>query len=350
MKKQKVLHVLCTDRFSGAENVACQIISAFGQDNGYEMVYCSPDGPIRTALEERGVAFAPLRCMSAGELRRVMWEQQPDIVHAHDMRAGLLCALTCGKRRLISHIHKNDPLVQRVSPKALLYLFAAVRAKHIFWVSGAAKDGYVFRRLVASKSSVLYNVIDTQRVCAAADAAKRHDAYDVVFLGRLTEPKDPLRLVEVLRRVAAAAPSVRAALVGTGDMESAVRSRICEYGLENQVHCLGFMENPHGILRGAKLMLMTSKWEGLPMCALEAMALGVPIVSTPTDGMRELILQGETGFLSNADEELAGMCLQLITDETMQKAMSASSRARAQRLMDLAQYHERIRREYTGKS
>lgn len=66
--------------------------------------------------------------------------------------------------------------------------------------------------------------------------------------------------------------------------------------LENSVSFLGFQKKPLKMLQDAKCMLMTSRWEGLPMSALEAMALGVPLVCTPTDGLNALITEGETGF------------------------------------------------------
>ena len=57
----KVLHLLQSNRFSGAENVVCQIIDMFRTDKDIEMVYCSPDGPIKETLTERKIRFVPLK-------------------------------------------------------------------------------------------------------------------------------------------------------------------------------------------------------------------------------------------------------------------------------------------------
>ena len=57
----KVLHLLASDRFSGAENVVCQIIEMFKTDDDLEMFYCSPPGQIETALKERDIRFVPIK-------------------------------------------------------------------------------------------------------------------------------------------------------------------------------------------------------------------------------------------------------------------------------------------------
>ena len=82
-----VLHILPSSSFSGAENVVCQIIKMFSGSD-YKMYYCSPDGRIRDALEENNIDFLPLREFSVKELKRIISETKPDIIHAHDMRAG----------------------------------------------------------------------------------------------------------------------------------------------------------------------------------------------------------------------------------------------------------------------
>lgn len=103
----KILHILSSNKFSGAENVACQIIDMFGQNKDYEFVYVSSDGDISEVLHKKNILFAPLKQMSVKELQRVFDEQKPDVIHAHDMRAGFFSALACGKIPLVSHIHNN---------------------------------------------------------------------------------------------------------------------------------------------------------------------------------------------------------------------------------------------------
>ena len=297
--KKVILHVLNTKEFSGAENVVCQIIKIFRNNPDYDMVYSSLDGPIRTVLQREKIRFEPIEKMSIKEIKRIINKVKPTLIHAHDMRASFYVSVSCGKIPFICHIHNNGFDSRKLNIKVLLFRFAAQKAKHIFWVSKAAKEGYYFRKLINDKSSILYNVVNREEILQKARLHTEDVKYDIVFLGRLSYEKNPIRLISIVSNVVKTNPYIKVAIVGKGPLESEVKEKIVEYGLKENIDMLGFQSNPYPILSKAKLMIMTSLWEGLPMCALEAIALGVPIVSTPTDGLREIVVDGITGFLSN---------------------------------------------------
>ena len=82
------------------------------------------------------------------------------------------------------------------------------------------------------------------------------------------------------------------------------------------------------------------------MCALEAMALGVPIVSTPTDGMCELVENGKTGYLSDEDEILTEQILQLLQSRESRHQMSENTLMKAEKDNDTVCYREKIHEAY----
>lgn len=342
----KILHLLCSNHFSGAENVVCQIVQMFKGDDGVEMVYCSPDGQIRQALKERDVTFAPIAALTVKEVKRVIKEHTPDVVHAHDMRASFLAARACGKIPLISHIHNNAFDSRGLSVKSLAYLLAAKKAKHIFWVSNSSKDGYRFQKAIAKKSSVLYNVINIKALQDKRDLDCHEYDYDVVYVGRLVYQKDPLRLVQVLERLVKKLPTVKIGVVGAGDLEEEVKTFCNQNNLQDNVHLLGFMKNPLKVLSQAKVMVMTSRWEGTPMGALESLALGTPIVSTPTDGLCELIEDGANGFLSNDDDVLAERLYELVSSAELHARMSAEAKRRAEEQNRIEPYKQALQVVY----
>ena len=204
----KVLHLLQSNRFSGAENVVCQIIGMMKNEPNIEMVYCSRDGQISEALNERNIAFAPIKELSVKEVKRVIKEQKPDIIHAHDMGASFVAARACGKIPLISHIHNNNFNSRGLSAKSIAYYFAARKSKHIFWVSQSSFDGYAFHKSLKGKSSVLYNIIDVNALYEKTELDGNSYNYDVIYVGRLTYPKDPQRLMRVLKRACAVCPGL----------------------------------------------------------------------------------------------------------------------------------------------
>lgn len=343
----KVLHVLYSKVFTGAEKVVSQIIHMFDGEDGAEMVYCSRESEIvETILAEEGIPFVPVKDLVPAELKRVIREQKPDIIHAHDMRASFVAALSCGSIPLISHIHNNAFDARGLSAKSVAYLLAGFRAKHIFWVSRSAYEGYCFHRLFAKKSSVLQNIIDTDAIRRKMAQDPNTYAFDVIFLGRLTEPKNPQRLMQVCAKAAEKKPDLRVAVVGTGELEEQTRALCAQLGLADNVSFLGFRSNPLKILHDSGVMVMTSRWEGTPMCALEAMALGVPVVSTPTDGLKDLIEDGADGCLSDDDGVLADAIVRICGDPALRETMSCNVVRKSGAINDLRKYKEAVALQY----
>lgn len=341
----KVMHVLNSRIYSGAEKVVCQIIHAFQGE--VEMVYCSPESDIvRKMVEGQGVTYLPLKTMSVSELSRVIREQKPDLIHAHDMRAGFFSALCCGKIPLVSHIHNNAYDARGLSPKTVGYLLAGFRAKHIFWVSQSSFDGYAFHKLFARKSSVLYNVIDTDEIYTKLSQDSNTYDYDLIYVGRLTYQKNPQRLLRLCARLKESKPDLKVAIVGTGELEEELKALSQELNLEDTVHFLGFQPNPIKMVAGSKAMILTSRWEGTPMCALEAMALGTPVVSTPSDGMKDLLTDGISGYLTESDEQMAEDLLKIFTQPEHRKRLAENARKKFDSLNDGEAYKRAIRTAY----
>lgn len=341
-EKKRILHVLASHVYGGAENVVCQIIHMFRDDPDVEMFYCSPDGTVRPSLEERNINYYPVKSLSVSEVKRVIATVKPTLIHTHDMRACFITSLACGNIPFISHIHNNNFDSRKITAKAVIYRLAAARAERIFWVSSAAYNGYRFHEALADKSIMLRNVIDPKQIVEKADTAAAEEPYDIVFLGRMTYPKNPTRLVEIMAGAAAAHPGLRCAIIGIGELEQDVDNKITELNCGNSVFRLGFRSNPYGLLRNAKLMLMTSLWEGLPMCALESLALGTPIVSTPVDGLLDLVVPGETGYLAADNDELIASCLKIIENPALRSLMAEKAVAKANELLDVERYKQTI--------
>ena len=336
----KVLHVLASNKYSGAENVVCQIIKMF--DGEIEMAYCSPNGAIQDALLQRNITFLPIKKLSKKELKRAIKEYQPDIIHAHDMRASFVVSHSNGRTPFISHIHNNAFDSRGISLKSIAYLFTGLKAKHIFWVSESSYKGYKFSCFLNKKSSILYNVIDVEGLYKKMQEDNNAYQYDIIYLGRLSYEKNPQRLIKVLEGIIRQKPEIRIAVVGTGELEKGIKQLAKELKIDKNIDFLGFISNPLKILHDSKVMIMTSRWEGTPMCALEAMALGVPIVSTPVDGLRKLIVNGKNGFLCDSDTDFVDKILSIIDDKNLRLAFSDEMKNRAIKFNCIEEYKKKL--------
>lgn len=336
---------LKTGGYSGAENVACQIISMFNEE--IDFVYSSLDGPIKDILKEKKIPFMPLSSNSISEYKRIIQKVKPDIIHAHDMGASLYAAMACKKIPLILHIHNNAFDSRGLSLKSLLFCIAAYKAKHIFWVSDSSYLGYYFHKRFAQKSTILYNIIDIATVQKQAlEETDSITKYDVIYIGRLTYQKNPQRLILVLKSIVSKMPQIRVAIIGTGELKDQILELIRTNKLENNISYLGFLNNPYPILRNSKVMLLTSRWEGLPMSCLEALALGIPIVSTPVDGINKIVIDGVNGFKSENNMVLEEKVIALLKDEKLYKKMSFEAKRISKEMNDKEKYKKSLEQQY----
>lgn len=342
----KVLHILSSQIFSGAENVVCQIINMFKDDSDVEMAYCSPDGTVRKALEERDINFYPIEKMNTSELKRVIVAYQPDVIHAHDMRAGFLAARACGTIPLTSHIHNNAFNSRGVSLKSIAYFYAALKAKSIIWVSNSSFSGYAFHGPLKKKSVILYNAIDVNELQTRMAYDINSYDYDMVYVGRMVYQKNLHRLLKITRIIANKYPNIKVAIAGTGEDEQELKQLCSDLGLDANVSFLGYQSNPVKLLHDSKMMVLTSRWEGTPMVALESMALGTPIISTPSDGMIDLITDGYNGYLSDDDNDFAEKIIKVLSDDKLYETLRENQLKRSAEVNDINKYKTVLTRIY----
>ncbi len=343
----KVMHVLYSVVFTGAETVVAQIIDSFRTVPDMEMIYCSRESEIvGKILKQRNIRYTPVQDLTPKELKAVIHREKPDLIHAHDMRASFISALVCGKIPLVSHIHNNAFDARGLSPKSIAYLLAGFKAKHIIWVSDNSFNGYKFHSLFRKKSVILKNIIGTQQIFdRKALDANTYD-FDVIYVGRLTYPKDPERLIKVCALMKRTKPDVTFAIVGTGELEDTVKALAKELNVEENVQFMGYQTNPMKMVADSKAMILTSRWEGIPMCALEAMALGVPVVSTPVGDMGDLVDNGINGYLCESDEELADSLLKIVGNSDYRKELSQKTLEKFAKINDEIAYREAIAKLY----
>ena len=121
-----ILHVIKSNIYSGAENVVCQIIK--GLSGREEFVYMAPHGPIEDKLRSIGLinCYRGIDKLSVYEIKKAVEELQPDVVHAHDFTASVLCGIALkGKVPVISHLHCNPLWLKNpLHPKSFSYYLA----------------------------------------------------------------------------------------------------------------------------------------------------------------------------------------------------------------------------------
>lgn len=286
-KRIKVLHVLKSSIYSGAENIVITIIKNLKEE--YDFLYLATDGAIRTKLEQEHIQCVLLNKFSRHDLKKVIQDWRPDIVHAHDFSATVLCATMREHFQLISHLHYDPPWVQKWNIKTYIYLIAARRISEILTVSKKSYDNMVFANCLGKKQLTVGNPVDAERIRAMGEEAICQEKYDLIFVGRFVEQKNPERFINIVKLLRDKHIQVNCVMLGCGELEGNCRKQIQAYGLEKQIKLLGFQSNPYPFIKAASLLCMTSDWEGYGLVLLEANILGVPVLSSRTSGSEEVL-------------------------------------------------------------
>ncbi len=339
----KVMHVLCMTTYSGAENVAITLINSL--KGKVHSVYVSPDGPIRDVVIQNGMEHYPIEKANIQSIKRAIADIKPDVIHAHDFTAGTVCALAAGNVPIINHLHNNSPWIRKVGMKSVLYGMSCFRIKKILTVSDAVMNEFIFGRFFRNKSLVIGNPVDLSIIRKKAESAELNDESDVLFLGRLMPPKNPLLFVDIVNELAKRIPGLKAAVVGEGDLRREVEERICQYGIARHVKLYGFQENPYGLVKNTKVLCVPSVWEGFGLAAVEGLALGKPVVAANVGGLPKIV-NNECGKLCEKEEDYVSELYVILTDEERRTKKSMAALGTAMGFNNIKQYSDAVLSTY----
>ena len=338
----KILHILGTDRLSGAENVHLDILKALKNDN--EVIYCSPDGPIRRHVENAGVRFLPRDTEDPSVIRKIYDEERPDVVHACDPRMSFKCARA--GIPFISHLHNNCPWMKKYSPNSFALRYAIKKASAVIAVSDSVSKDYVFRKAFGEKLHVLPNVVDREKVLKMS-AEPFEKEYSLLFVGRFTDQKRPLLFLETVRRLTERIPGINAAMVGEGELFDEAKQFISDNGMEN-VDLIGFDPNPYRIMANSKLIVFTSYYEGFGLVAVEGMILSKPVVAFPAGGITEIAKKG--GAVCDNPDSMEDVIFELLTDASRYDERSRRAYDASFEYTDTGTYISKIKEIYSKVS
>jgi glycosyltransferase involved in cell wall biosynthesis len=172
----------------------------------------------------------------------------------------------------------------------------------------------------------------------------------VLFLGQIRKQKGVYDLLEAAAKVAAVHSEFRLLLGGDGELKQ-VQARAEELGINNKIELLGWVKgsDKERYLAEAMIFVLPSYNEGLPMSVLEAMAEGLPIISTSIGGIPEAVTDGVEGFLIEPSdiEALTARLSQLLHDPDLARRMGEAAHRKAETVFSSDAVLPRLERLYT---
>lgn len=269
---------------------------------GWRVVVASPsDGRLAAELARHDVAHVrwpaarspdPRAATETWRLRRLIDRICPDVIHLHSSKAGLAGRLAV--RGGIPTLFQPHGWSWLAAPPGMVaatlaWEMLAARWTARFVVVGAGEAAHASDRGLRGRFSLVRNGIDLTRFQPASERDSRaardalglaRDAPLAVCVGRVTRQKGQDLLIEAWRRVQARVPGARLAIVGGGGLLDSLR-RSAPAG----VAMVGPVDDPRAWYAAADVVVLPSRWEGLPLTLLEALATGRSVVGTDIPGI-----------------------------------------------------------------
>lgn len=277
-----------------------------------------------------------------GGLRSALDRLQPDLVHAHGSRAGFHLA-RWSRRNPQTPTHYTVHGYHFHHRRGLRRLVGRWAERHTGrYLSSVVHVCDYDRRLAerwglvaaTAPRRVIHNGVDLSELPTAVPA----DPPRVVFVGRLVPQKDPSLIVAIARRLAAG--GVFITIVGGGDKEAAVRRDLAAEVASGQVEMTGAVDRTRALteLARASILVLPSRWEGLPVVLLEALALGVPAVAAAVGGVDEIVDHNVGGVLvaDRSPRSFVAAVDNLLADSALRLRLSDAGRARVAERFTLA--------------
>jgi glycosyltransferase involved in cell wall biosynthesis len=351
-------------------------------DRGYDVqVVCSPgkfvkgDMVTKEGIVVKAISFPPrytpiydLKVLI--QLVRHLRRQRYDIVHTHTVKPGLLgriAARLVGTPIVIHTVHGfhywDDMSALENHFFIWLERFAA-RFCDLLLSQNREDIGFAVRERICSpdKMRFLGNGIDVTRfrpdtVSPDQVAAKRRelgvapDEKLVGMIGRMVRLKGYFEYMQAARLLHERGERIKFLAIGAAqDKASAVSppELIDQYGLQNSMQFLGMRDDIPELMAAMDVVVLASYAEGIPRVLVEAAAMGKPSVGTDVRGTREVIEDGETGYLVPPRDAtaLADAISRLLADPARTRVMGQAARQRAESHFDERFYFWRTDREY----
>ena len=321
-----------------------------------------PDVQFICLTMHRSVGLHDLKTVA--HLWQILYQEGPfDIIHAHSSKAGglvrLLRPFLPSKTSLIYTPHAFVTMAPKASR---LYVFIerllGSLCDAIIAVSEGEKEHATqVLHLDARRVRIILNGIKTQEGHPPAIAREAlglsKDDVVVGFVGRFMAQKNLPRLIDVFAGVAKVFPLLRFVIFGGGEAQHEVATLLQEKGLEKQTRLMiDVRARPY--MTAFDVLVCSSDYEGISLVFLEALAAGVPLVTTPVAGARETVVEGQTGFVaadftSHALTEALLRYLRLSADEKTQLSQAAIALSDRFTLEHMIQQHRDLYAELVRK-
>jgi glycosyltransferase involved in cell wall biosynthesis len=294
----KIVQLLPSLELGGMERLAVDLARQQKAEGHEPSIYCtSHRGQLAPELQSADIPVHSFRKTRGFSLRLIhdlvyrLRIDRPDVLHAHNalvLHYAVAAARLARVPVVVNTRHGGnnnwDPHCERIWRHAVRWIDSLV------FVSEGVREFYVTRdRLSKRNTSVIYNGIDVDKFAShPAHPTALLPTFRMGSVGRLVPAKDHVTLIRSFAMVSAAMPKAELHIVGDGPCRSTISQTAESLGIANRVFLRGASLDVPGFLSTLDLFVLSSIDEGLPISLMEALAAGLPVVSTRLPGLTEL--------------------------------------------------------------
>ena len=296
------------DTIGGAQVHVKDLATALQTDNHKVLVLTGKRGIYNQDLKEAGIESVACRDLqksinpiSDGKSLRYILHVinlfKPDLIAAHSSKTGILgrlaskitkvpCVFTAHGWSFISGIPEPNRTIFRWLEK-----LSAPLANKIICVSEYDRQIGLQASMSSSQLLTIHNGMKDIPQRLQANPGQT-EAVKIAMVARFDRQKDHATLIEAFKDL-----NAELILIGNGPSFNKTREQVNKLGIDNKVSFLGFRQDIAEILAEVQIYTLISHWEGLPCTIIEAMRAGLPVVASDVGGVKEIVLEGETGYI-----------------------------------------------------
>lgn len=358
-EKKKVLFFISSLECGGAERVMADILNQADKSRIEPvllLLYPFENSPYREFLPKKEVKVIVVERNSDSSvekfrqlvhfIRTVHKERPKGIISmlTHNNILAIVAGLLLGKRVIVCEHNTLGEVIKTREGRRILWFPVSPLVKvlyrfadKIIAVSEGIKTNLTEEfNIPAHTIEVIYNPVDIDRIGTLSRMPQEHPFFQggapvLLAVGRLACQKGFDLLLRAFREVLSELDA-RLILVGEGHERESLQSLAEDLGIGEKVSFMGFQANPHAFVSKADVFVLSSRYEGLPMVMLEALACGTPVISTDcASGPREILNNGRCGLLVPTRDEgaLAAGMVRLLSDKALRERFSMLGRERA---------------------
>jgi len=364
--KTRVLETIRQGKIGGGESHVLDLVASLDKTAFDPIVLSFTEGPMITALQKMNIPAFVIESEKAFDIsvwkkvKKLMEDQQIDIVHVHGTRANTNVLWAARQLRLpvVYTIHGwsfHDglhPLAKRLRIAAEKFITRKTQVN--ICVSESNRQTGI-KALKGFSGIVVRNGINLQKFNPDAQYPDLRAEYGipedkllVCFIARMTYQKDPVGMIRGFAAALQQAPQLHLLMIGDGELMDAATAAATAAGIEKQVTFAGFRQDVPAVLHAADIYCLPSLWEGFPIGVLEAMAMGKAVIASDVDGTKEAVQDGENGLLvpSGNPAALAAAMVKVAGDSVLRARLQNNAKAAIAANFNVAGMTEKIAAVY----